>query len=483
MSLRGQAVSGVKWLGSSTGITAVLAMGQMVVMSHLLEPRDLGLLAMVWAVLGFAQALADMGLGNAIVQRRDLPVEVMSTIYWTTLGVGVALALLSFGAAPWIAGYYREPEMTPMVRWAGVSFVVVALGQPYRFLAQRELRFPLMAKADAGAAVVQFALATALAVAGAGPYSLLFGGMAGHLWRLLLLGGGQWRHWLPGLRWQAADLRDIWSFGALQMADRITNYFWSNIDYVLIGRYYGAGPLGLYRQAYETVVRPLETVNPVVNAVAFPLYARKQDDDAALRRGFLEVLDLLATLVFPLLAGLAAVAPEAIRTLYGEKWAGAVPLLYILAPLGILRSLLNPVVAVLLAKGMAGRVLLLNLSLAVVTPAAIWAALPLGLERVAVAETLSLAAVIVVSWPWLYARTFGLRAGEYLRTLARPALLSAVMAAVVWLTARGMEGWGLATGARLGILVVLGAGIYGGAHMLFFRAYVRRLRDTVLRRG
>jgi O-antigen/teichoic acid export membrane protein len=95
-----------------------------------------------------------------------------------------------------------------------------------------------------------------------------------------------WRRWTPKLRLRRRDLKGFVGFGLYQMGERTIYYWSSNIDYVLIGRFLGPEQLGLYTIAYQLVVMPVSRLAPVLTRVAFPVFAKRQHDDAALRRGF-----------------------------------------------------------------------------------------------------------------------------------------------------------------------------------------------------
>jgi len=472
MSLRVKAFSGGKWLSSSTVGVVALNFIQTAVLSRLLTPRDFGLTTMIWVFLGFAQMAADMGMTNAVIQRREITRDELSSVYWATAIVGLIIALAVWLSGPALAAYYREPEIMGLVPWVTVSFLVTALGQQFQTLHLRELRFGSLAIADVLAALASLAVAVPAALSGAGAYSLVFGGLASSLLRSVWMACFGWSQWHPHFHFRLRDLHGFGRYGAVQMGDRVANYVWNNVDYLLAGRYLGSGPLGIYRLAFETVVRPLATVGPIMNRICIPIFSKAQDDDARLRTGIVEVVKLVAVVVFPMLAGLFAVAPLAVSVIFGSKWAGAAWIMRILCPYGALRSLLNLATLLVLAKGRFEKALYLNLTLAVVLSAGYRLAVPYGLAPLAWTGLIVLALVTVVSWRGLYQTTVGLQASAYLGAIARPTLFSVVMACAVYAASHVVALFLRVAVLRLAVLIGFGAGLYVALLLIFDRAYV-----------
>lgn len=472
-NLRGQAVLGMKWIGAATIFVFVINLAQNILLGRLLGPRDFGLVGMIWVILGLAQLFADSGLSNLLLQRQDLSPRQAASIVWLNFTVSIGLALLCWASAPAIAAYYREPILQELTFWAALSFAVSAAGQPFRALAQKQLRFPRLAAAELVSAVMGFVLAAWLAWQGQGVYALLFSSLAVSLIKTLFVAT------LPGLSqilrpvfaWR--ELRPLVASGGFQLGERLANYGWSNFDYLLIGRFLGSGPLGLYRMAYEMSVRPLSVVNPVFNSVATPLFARRQNDNEALRRGYLELIEMLGALVVPMMTGLCVLAPQVLLTLFGPAWTGATPALRILCLVGVLRALQNPVGNLVIAKGLFALGFRMNVVALLLTLVAYsWAIAQGGLTTLAWAAVGVLTSVMALYWKACYWDTIALSPLTWLYSLRWSAASSAIMAVAlaflppVW---------------HLALQVSAGALVYVAAYWLLHPAFVRRILAIVLR--
>lgn len=115
----------------------------------------------------------------------------------------------------------------------------------------------------------------------------------------------------------------------------------------------GAQALGFYTLAWNLIIQPLQKLNPIITRVAFPVFAKLQDDNARLKRGYMSTLNILSAMNFPYFFGLAVVAPLLVPVVFGMQWLPSILLMQILCVVGLLRSTGNPIGSLLLAKGRA----------------------------------------------------------------------------------------------------------------------------------
>ena len=473
-----QAASGVKWTGVATAVTALLGVTQGLVVARFLAPSEYGLMAAAAVVIGLGRAFADGGLSAAIIARH-MSGATLSSLYWFNMVTGVAIAAVVFVSAPLVADFYHEDGVAEIVRWAALIFVLAPSGAQFAQLLRRELDFRRLAWQQMTPAAIGTAVAIIAAASGAGAVSIIWGMLATTAVNTVMTTAVGWRRWPPvhGFRWSL--IRPHLGFGAYQMGERALNFLGANVDYILIGRFLGAGALGTYSLAYQVVVRPVLTFNPMIMQVAFPVFARRQDDDGALRRGYQQVVRMIAYVTMPLLAGLAAVAPDFVAVVLGSKWQHSVPILQILCLLGIMRCLANPVGSVLLAKDRADLGFRGNLWRFGLMVVSLSIAVQFGLLVTAWAEV----GVTVVSWlTWLLVlrRVVGLRLTRYAAELAKPVGLTVTMTVVV-LGLRAALG-GIDTAPRLAALVAAGAVVYLVGALAVDRAWLRGMWTLFRRR-
>lgn len=456
-SLMQRSLAGIRWSAATQVVAQIAQYAGFIVLARMLTPAEYGTLASAMLVAGILALLHEMGLGAAIIQRQDLTRGHLAACLWTNVAVGWALAIVVWFGAPAIAGFFRDPAVADVLRVLAIGFPIAAAGVLPRALLERDLRFKPLGLIEAGAAIANGALTIGLAVAGAGVWAMVAGTLAG----TVVQAGALWLHSRPAPGWRCSrhDVQDLLAFGSNVLGSRLAGYFIANVDYLIIGRMMGPAALGAYSLAYKLVTWPMLKVSHVVLRVAFPAFARVEDDET-FRRHYVRLVGTLAMVAFPLLAGLAATAPELIPLVFGDQWGGSVFATQVLCGVGALKALVCSIGTVFLGRGRPDIEFKLNVLGAVKLPLFILAGTPWGLPGVAVAMLVS--ALTGVPFQQYYAnRLIGLSWGAYLRGIAAPA--GAAFAMLVALGLWRMVAEGLGPVAHLAVAVPLGAVTYAVA--------------------
>lgn len=468
MSLKRKAVTGAYWLGAGGVIGVVAQFGTLMVLARLLEPRDFGLVAMVSVVIGLAQVYADLGVGNAIIHRQDTTAAQLSSLYWLNILAGVVAYLLLVAATPLVVLLYGEPRLAKLVPLAALILLISSPGAQFRILLQKELRFRALAISESIGAASGAGVAIASALAGHGLYAIVFGSLANHAVTTALVLAMGWREWPVRLTFQRKHLTGYIGFGLFQMGERTANYVGQNLGQLLIGVLIGAQALGYYNLAIGLVYLPLQRINPILTRVAFPMFAKLQDNTDQLKRGFMIMRGVLAAVNFPLFLGLAGTAPILVPVLFGEQWLESVVLIQILSLVAMLRSTGNPVGSLLLAKGRADYGFYWNLfTIPVLIPFISAGAYFGGAVGVATAVLVAQCLFFGLNYLMIVRRLIGPCFNQYLNTLAPAALSAGIMAVAVLAIGETLAG---PASGPLVTQVVVGAGIYFGLYWLFFRS-------------
>jgi O-antigen/teichoic acid export membrane protein len=472
--LRQSVITGVKWGTVSAGVLFVLGIVQTTVLAHLLTPSDFGLMAASLVVIGLARAFADLGLSSAIVAKQMRDPHTLSSLYWASILAGIAVFGIVLAIMPLMVRFYDEPRLYHILPWAALSFVIIPIGQQFQMLLQMDLHVDRMVKVDIVAAVCSLIVAITAAVMGAGPLTLALAYLARVGVSSALYAAWGWRHYRPEFRLRRSDLDGYLGFGLYQMGERSVNYLAANIDYILIGRYLGVSALGAYSIAYQLVVKPVFELNPILTRVAFPAFAKKRTDDEALARGYVEVIRLIAFIVVPTMVAVAALAPVVVPVLFGAQWEAAIPLLQILAIVGITRSLTSPVGDLILAKQRPDLSFKLNTIVFTAMGCALFGAVHVGIITVAWTSA-AVNTMDFLLFYFLVTRLIGMRHSQYWGAL-RWIIVNSAAAAVAMLGARALLEPRL--GESFSVLVVAaaaGALTYLGLAALSERRYIARM--------
>jgi O-antigen/teichoic acid export membrane protein len=332
--LTNRALGGMIYTFSGTGLQALVQLLALMALGRLLTPTQFGLMGAATVVIACSQIVSQIGVGPAIIQRRDLsPVHVRVAVTLSCT-LGFILGALVFFGAPAIAAFYRMPDLEPVLRGVSFLFPLDGLNTVGKSLLTRQLRFRLFVLLDVGSFIVGFAcVAVVLAWLGYGVWALVIANLAQEVVRTIAMYVATRHPVRPSMNIQAG--RDLLSFGFGHSMAQIGTLVSQEGDNMVVGRWLGATALGIYDRAYTLMVMPANMFGKVVNRVLFPVMAMVQDEPERLASAYERALAIVALVSLPISALLWVVAPEFIPVLLGPQW-GAVVLPFRLFTLSLL---------------------------------------------------------------------------------------------------------------------------------------------------
>jgi len=412
---------------SGQWIRFLVQLASLVVLARLLTPNDFGTVAMVTSIAGFATVLGDFGLSLAAIQAQEITRQQRSNLFWLNVSIGIASAGLLIALAGPIASFYGNPAVEPIVRWLSVLFLVNAAQSQYRAEASRELKFKWLALSDVIAVVAAFIAAVGVAWFGGGYWALVVQQYTVAIVTLAVLVISV--KWLPGLPTRNANMRPLLFFGANTLGVQAINYASSNVDTVLLGRFWGAAVVGLYDRAFQLFRIPMLQIAAPMTRVAFPILARTTDPVVYDR--YLQKAQLVLTYVIGGAFFIAsALASPLIDIALGSTWDASKDIFRVLALGGVFQIMSYVYYWIFLSKALMSIQLRYSLIGRTIMVLLIVAGLPFGAVGVALGSAGGLAVL------WLIYSTFAVRkAGidvrPLLMTSIRPITVYAVMLALV----------------------------------------------------
>jgi O-antigen/teichoic acid export membrane protein len=398
------------------------------VLARLLVPEDFGLVALAMVFVLFAQIIVDQGLGDALIQRREVTRGHIDTAFWVALANGSLLTVAGLLLAGPIARALNEPDLEPILRALSLTFVLAAMNSIQIALLRRELAFRSLAIRSLVAASGGGAVGVLLAYLGYGAWALVGQLLAVSILSVLTL----WRvsPWRPSFRFSREHFRELFGFGINVMGTDVLNYLSRNMDSLLIGVFLGTTPLGFYAVAHRILEVSQTSLVQVTRKVTFPAFSRLQDDRERMRRAYFRVTRAASVVIVPGYIGLALVAPELIVTLFGAKWADSGPVARILFLIGPVLSVQAFSFALLNAAGHPNISLRFRFLTTVVNVAGFAIAVPFGIQAVAAAFVIRGYLLLPLNLYWM--RVYGgIPALDYLFQLRGVALATLVMSAAV----------------------------------------------------
>ena len=426
MSLKQKALTGVKWTSLSSIIIAVIQIVQLAILAHYLEASDFGLMAIVSVIIGFSALFMDMGISASIIHRQDITHDQLSSLYWLNIASGVVLFVLVYSLSPYLASFYNESELIPLIQLLAITFIISGIGNQYAILLQKSLRFNVMAKINIVSVLVAFIVAVVLAMRGFGVYALVYSTLIKIVLNTIINVWVGIKEHRPSLVYHHREVAPMISFGMFQMGERSINYFNSQFDVILIGKLLGVEALGIYSIAKNLSMRPAQIINPIITRVTFPVMAKVQNDIPRLKSIYLKTINYLASINFPIYVLIAILAEPIVLLLFGETWRESIVILQLLSINGALRSTGNPIGSLQLARGRADLGFYWNFAIFFFIPLAIYIGSYWNIEGVALSLVVMGIILSVPSWYYMVKPLCGAGFKEYFWQILKPLIISAV---------------------------------------------------------
>lgn len=321
---------GVTWTYTSVAISGVIQLGVTGATARLLDPTAFGLVAMANVLLRLGGYVAQMGVGRALIQRRDIDDDDVRAAFTSSTLLGMVVAAVIVLAAPLAAMFFRSNEVVPVVRWLALTFVASGFGATAQALLRRNLRFRGSSLVEVAAYAFGYGLPTVLlASVGFGVWSLVIGaisqGVVASALAYLLI-----RHPVRPM-FKLEVHRRLLAFGTKVSVISFLEFVGSTLDSAVIGRLGSAAQLGLYNRAFMLATLPTYQINNGIAKVLFPVLSGGQGDRVALRSTLRRVTVMAIKIVLPVGVGMALAAPDLVAVVLGPQWVQATPLLAVLA--------------------------------------------------------------------------------------------------------------------------------------------------------
>jgi PST family polysaccharide transporter len=468
---------GALWGAIAQVAQQLLSVGATMVLARLLTPSDFGLVTASITVLQFVQLTLGLGWQAAIVRRREIDGDYLSSIFWVVTGMGAMLAAVAALFAPFLAGLVGVPDAASYLRVLGLSCIpAAALAVPQGVL-QRRLQLQKMHVAYIQSFVVYAVVQVALAVAGAGAWAVIVGMVAQSSVQFArMCVAARWR---PSLVLRRKLVGQDFRFAGGLLVDNGLMYGVRNADYVVVGNLLGAATLGAYYVAYVLPQILRLRVTWVAGAVMYPILVRSQSDPRRTREVYYHTHLLLAWIGFPSMVGLAVLAEPIVRLFFGPQWDAAVTPLRWLAFVALLEFLTFGPAMVSTAQGRVRPVLVTNTVRLCLLVVGVVVAGAYFRTAGAVAAAVFVATLIwAVQQQLTLARPLGLEFAPLLKGLATFAGLSGVMGGVVLVLLHELDPWSPLV--QLVGCVAAGAAVYLGLGRLLFPRITSPLFRAVL---
>lgn len=447
--------TGVAWSFSEKLLTMIIQMVVSIIVARQLSPDDFGVMAIMTFFTSVALTIVDSGFSQTLIRKSKTSNEEYSSVFAFNVVVSLLLYVVLVALAKHLAAFYGDMVIADI---APVLFLVLpinALCVVQTVMFTREFRFALLSKIVFVASLISGVVAVAMALAGYGVWSLV-------VQRLLQMGikaAAFWiiRRWRVSWRIGISPLREMAPFSLRLLATDLIASIYNNVAQLFIGKMHNTSMLGYYSQAQKLKDLPVTSTVQAVQGVTYPALSTMADDREKLTVGYGRIVNLVSYLLFPVMLGLVAVAPEMFALLLGDKWMPTVPYFEILALAGVVYPLSVVSYNILKVKSDGRLILRLEILKRLLMTVMLCYTIPRGVESIAWGMS-AMAAVDFIINTLFALRYVDMGVGAFLRVVAPQLLLASAMFVLLYAINPYCES--MSVGIHLLIDIVVGGAFY-----------------------
>jgi PST family polysaccharide transporter len=475
--LKGRSVKGGANTFSAQALSFGLTLINTVVLARLLQPEDFGVVAMVTAITGFLLLFKDFGLSTAIIQKKEISEAQVNSVFWINTAIGLVLAILIAAAAPFIANFYDDDRLFMITVVSAIGAIFSGLSVQHNALINRQMMFGTLIFVKLIPAVANTVIAIGLAALGFGYWSIVIGNLSISITSFIVLWFTcDWRPSTPAL---SKGTKELLRFGMGISGFNFINYFSRNLDNILIGRYLGAAPLGLYTKAYQLLMLPITQFRDPLNAVGIPAMSTLQNEPKSYLNYYKQYLFILAFISMPVVVFLGLYSQEVILIVLGSKWVDASLVFQILAITAFIQPAAGSRGMVMISLGYSTRYFYWGLANAILVVLGFIVGIRYGLEGVAWSYAVVNYVLLVPSLLYSFKNT-PIRLHDFFLVISLPVFLSLTLGVGVYiLTTYLIEDLSNV------VVLIIASVVYFPAYFFGFyvfprgRAYIRNVRGIV----
>lgn len=365
--------------GATQGANFLLSIGSIIIVSRLLTPDEIGIFSVSLALIGFAHVLRDFGVGQYLIQAKEVSHERLRAAFTVMLLAAWTLAGLVYLLRTPLAQFYGREGVADVLGLIALNFLIIPFGAPTMSMLNREMKFGRIAIVNLSNNLVQHGVTIACAWAGLSYMSLAWGSIAGMLTNVLLLGLIQPRHMflLPTFR----NLKDVLNFGYKSTASSLLTEFANNSPDLIFGRTLGFSAVAYFSRAIGVTNLATGQILRLVNSVYLPAFAariRAGDNAAEL---YARSINYVVVFTVPMLGFVGLMAEPIIHLMFGHQWTQSATLVSMYGVGGMVAAPFALLGSALVANRQVGLYLRLQLSIQAVRIPILLSSIWLSLEQ------------------------------------------------------------------------------------------------------
>lgn len=326
-----RAVKGVAALTGRTLFINLISFIAQGILWAFLDPSQFGVFLIVSATVNFLSYFADIGLGAALIQKKETPLEEDYRTVFTVQEILVSIIfVIILLLGPVLAKTHSLNHEGLMLLYAlGGSFFLASLKNIPSIMLERKLEFGKFIIPQVLENMVYSVAVVFFAWKGFGitsfSYAVLIRGVVGLVAIYII------NPWKPGIAFSLKSFRNLIRFGIPYQLNNFLATLKDDGMTIVLGGILGTAGVGILGTAQKLAQYPLRFFMDNVTKVTFPAFSRMQDDKGELEKSLTRSIFFICALVFPSLIGLAIAFPVLIAVIPKyAKWSPAyIPLIFL----------------------------------------------------------------------------------------------------------------------------------------------------------
>lgn len=322
--LTSKSLNGLVWMLSSGGVVSFLRVLMIAVLARgFLSKADFGVFQKVLIVVTFVDVFTQIGVGPAIIQKKDLEERHIHSAFIFSFLLGVITGGLVYILRFQIADFLNEPALIEILVYVTILFPIKGLSMISLSLLMKHTKFNVVAKIEA----ITFSIFYALPAIGFGVYlksywAMIIGLLAQHIVKSIVFMVKQPVSFK--LKFDYGAIKELFYFTGGLTLTKIFNYFGVQGDRIIVARMLDSNMVGVYGRAYTMMTTSVTLFGQQLDKVLFSAMSKKQDDFEVLKKAYLRVISIVSTLLFPVTIILIILASDLVNLLLGSGWGEAV---------------------------------------------------------------------------------------------------------------------------------------------------------------
>ncbi len=298
-----------------------------IVLARLLAPEVYGVIALVTVFTTILNVFVDSGFGNALIQKKDADDLDFSTVFYFNIVICFFLYILMFAVAPWIAKFYNDLSLTPVIRVLSLTLVISGVKNVQQAYVSRTMQFKRFFFATLGGTVGAAVLGIAMAYCGFGVWALVAQQIFNTTVDTIIL----WLtvKWRPKLMFSLSRLKGLFSFGWKLLVSSLLDTMYRDLRQLIIGKLYTTADLAQYNRGNQFPNLIVANVNTSIDSVLLPVMSNVQDCADEVKSMTRRAIKISTYVMAPLMMGLAFAGEPIVRLVLTDKWLPCVPFMQI----------------------------------------------------------------------------------------------------------------------------------------------------------